>query len=84
VFRWAVDVAERRSAHETRKAYELLRLLDYDPAAMQLWHDMTPDERLEFGDDPEVFEAQVHYDPEPEPWEIRGIDPGEAHVMAKR
>lgn len=80
MFRWAVDLADRRSAYETRKAYELFRLLDYGPETMQVLLDMTPEERVEFDDDPEEFEAYVHYDTEPEPWEICGIDPGEAHM----
>jgi len=79
MFRWAVDLVGA-PAHETRKAYELFRLLDYDPERMQVWLDMTPEERVEFDDDPEVFEAYV-YDTEPEPWEICGIDPGEAAHM---
>jgi hypothetical protein len=79
MFQWAVDLAGA-PAHQTRKVYELFRLLDYDPETMQVWLDMTPEERVEFDDDPEEFEAHVHYDPEPEPWEIRGIDPGEAHM----
>jgi len=81
MFRWAVDHLAGAPAHETRKVYKLFRLLDYDPEAMQVWLDKTPEERAEFDDDPEMFEAHVHYDPEPEPWEILGIDPGEAHIM---
>jgi hypothetical protein len=45
MFRWAVDYLADAPAHETRKVYELFRLLDYDPKAMQVRLDMTPEER---------------------------------------
>lgn len=85
MFRWAVDylatsAAAAHIARETRKRYELFRLLDYDPKAMQAWIDMMPEERGNFDNDPEEFAEYVHYTPEPELWEYRGIDPGEAHM----
>lgn len=80
-FRWAVDYLDSSAApaRETRRRYETFRALDYDLDAMQAWIDMTPEERDQFGDDPEEF-ANAH-DQDPEWWENLGIDPGEAHTM---